>query len=71
MLEHPEQWSGGRCVLVYPSRNVSFTQAAAAYRGSLVDDDTTFTALTLGELVDAGVLHEPPTAARFKDRYIW
>jgi hypothetical protein len=71
MLEHPDQWSGGRYVLVYPSKNVSFTRAAAAYRDSLIKHDTTFAALTLEELLAADVFHDPETASMFKDRYLW
>ena len=58
-------------MLVYPSRNVGFAHAAAAYRAVLVDNDTTFIALTLEDLVGADVLHEAQTAARFKQCYLW
>ncbi len=71
MLQHPSgQWAFGRYVLVYPQANTSFAAAAEAYAECLIDT-ATFEAWTLEELLEPGVLHEPSTAAAFRDRYLW
>jgi xanthine/CO dehydrogenase XdhC/CoxF family maturation factor len=71
MLANGEEWDAGRYLLVYPSRNVSFGEAAQAYAGFLADDDTTFAAVTADHLVEADVLHEAETHKLFPERYLW
>jgi hypothetical protein len=69
MLQHVSgTWSWGRYVVVHPAGNSDFADACARYRALLVDEST-FAAVTLEELLDAGGL---PTAAvvAFRDRYI-
>jgi hypothetical protein len=70
MLSRSDEWARGRYVLVYPQRNVSFARVAAAYR-EVLRDDSTFLAITVEELLDLDVLHHPPTAAAFRERYLW
>ena len=70
MLQAPgEDWKWGRFVLVAPSRNPSFKDAATRYRACLTDE-TTFAYVTIEELLGAGVL-SPPRRAAFEDRYLW
>ena len=71
MRAHPAQWSEQtRYVLLYPSRNVSFRHAAQWYL-SLLDDTTTFRALTIEEVVDAAFAHGGPSKNAFVRRYLW
>lgn len=60
-----------RYVLVYPARNVSYRDAAAAHNGLLVDSDDSFQAATLESV--AGVAFAPgsETGQRFRRRYLW
>ncbi|MGY0540926.1 PGN_0703 family putative restriction endonuclease [Nocardioides sp. YJ-D4] len=72
MRNHPDQWTPQtRYVLLHPTRNVSFTQAAAAYADLLVDGDTSFSALTLEQTVDAAFAHGGPVKEAFVRRYLW
>ena len=72
MRNHPDQWTPQtRYVLLHPTRNVSFTQAAAAYADLLVDGDTSFSALTLEKTVDAAFAHGGPVKEAFVRRYLW
>lgn len=60
-----------RYVLLHPARNVSFAQAAAAYADLLVEGDTSFSAFTLEETVDAAFAHGGPIKEAFVRRYLW
>ena len=50
---------------------MSFAQAAAAYADLLVEGDTSFSALTLEETVDAAFAHGGPIKETFVRRYLW
>jgi PD-(D/E)XK nuclease superfamily len=69
MLQHASgKWSWGRYVVVHPAGNTDFAEACARYREMLVDQST-FSSITLEELLDTGVL-PPATAEAFRDRYL-
>ena len=69
MLQHKSRtWSWGRYVVVHPAGNTDYAEACARYRALLVDQST-FSSVTVGELLDAGVL-PTATVTAFRDRYI-
>jgi len=69
MLQHPSRaWRWGRLVVVHPAGNTDFADACSRYRALLVDQST-FSSMTLEELLDAGAL-PAPTAAALRDRYV-
>jgi hypothetical protein len=69
MLQHVSgSWSWGRYVVVYPAGNADVAEACARYRALLVDQST-FSSVTVEELLDAGAL-PTPTVAALRDRYI-
>jgi hypothetical protein len=69
MLQHPSrQWQWGRYVVVHPAGNSDFVDACDRYRALLVDSST-FAAVTVEEVLDAGVLPAPTTAA-LRARYL-
>jgi hypothetical protein len=69
MLQHPSRaWRWGRLVVVHPAGNTDFADACNRYRTLLVDQST-FSSMTLEELLDAGVL-PAVTAAALHDRYV-
>ena len=69
MLQHPDgNWTWGRFVVVYPAGNTDFADACARYRHLLVDDST-FSAVTIEDLLDAGALPDA-IAAAFRARYL-
>jgi hypothetical protein len=69
MLQHVSgTWSWGRYVVVHPTGNTDFADACARYRDLLVDRST-FSAMTIEELLDASVLPADTTGA-LRDRYI-
>jgi len=69
MLQHPTgTWNWGRYVLVHPAGNADFAEACAGYRELLVDEST-FSSMTIEELLDAGV-HPARTARALRDRYL-
>jgi hypothetical protein len=71
LLQHPSgQFSDGRYVLAYPAGNSSFAALADAYV-KVLDDPSTFQAVTVEELIEADVLHQPATGAAFAERYLW
>lgn len=71
LLQHPsQQYTDGRYVLAYPAGNTSFAALVDAYTEVLADQ-ATFQAVTLEELIDADVLHQPGTRAAFQERYLW
>jgi hypothetical protein len=65
-----DQWSGGRYVLVYPEKNPSFGDAGKRYFDVLKDPDT-FAVMTIEELLDKHVLHDPDLESEFRSRYLW
>ena len=69
MLQHVSgSWSWGRYVVVYPAGNSDVAEACARYRALLVDQST-FSSVTVEDLLDAGAL-PTPTVAALRDRYI-
>ena len=67
MLQHPSgSWRWGRFVFVHPTGNTDTVDASARYR-QLLADQSTFSSVTVEELVDSGVL---PAAAIVRDRYL-
>ena len=68
MLQHPSgRWSWGRYVVVHPAGNSDFADACARYAGLLVKRSS-FSSVTLEELLEAGVLPRQ-TAAALRARY--
>ncbi len=69
MLQHPSRtWAWGRFVLVHPAGNTDFAEACDRYR-RLLADQSTFSAMTVEELLDAEVL-PARAAAALRTRYI-
>ncbi|MDP9329846.1 MAG: hypothetical protein M3P11_04290 [Actinomycetota bacterium] len=69
MLQHPSgAWSWGRYLVVYPSGNTDFAEAYARYR-ELLMDESTFSSLTLEELLGADALPKRTTSA-LRARYV-
>jgi len=69
MLQHPSRaWRWGRLVVVHPAGNTDFADACNRYRALLVDQST-FSSVTVEELLDAGVL-PAATAAALSHRYV-
>jgi hypothetical protein len=69
MLQHPSgTWSWGRYVVVHPAGNKDFVDAVARYR-TLLCDESTFSSVTVEELLDADGL-PPRTARSVRNRYI-
>jgi hypothetical protein len=69
MLQHASgTWSWGLYAVVHPAGNTDFVEACARYR-TLLADESTFSSVTLEELLDAGALPST-TAAAFRERYI-
>jgi hypothetical protein len=63
MLQHPSGlWRWGRYVVAHPAGNSDFADACARYRELLVDQST-FSSVTIEELLDAKVLPARTTAA--------
>jgi hypothetical protein len=69
MLQHASRtWRWGRLVVVHPAGNTDYAEACRRYRALLVDPST-FSSVTLEELLDAGVL-SAHTATALHERYI-
>jgi hypothetical protein len=69
MLQHSSgRWTWGRYVVVHPASNSDFVDACTRYAALLVERST-FSSMTLEELLDAGAL-PPKTAAALRARYI-
>jgi hypothetical protein len=69
MLQHLSgSWSWGRYVVVYPAGNSDVAEACARYRALLVAQST-FSSVSIEDLLDAGALPSP-TVAALRDRYI-
>jgi hypothetical protein len=69
MLQHVSgTWSWGRYVVVHPAGNSDFANACARYRDLLVDQST-FSSVTVEELLDSNALPAQTTVA-LRDRYL-
>jgi hypothetical protein len=69
MLQHASgTWTWGRYVVVHPAGNTDYADAANRYR-DLLADRSTFSSVTVEELLDAGALPRK-TAAALRKRYI-
>lgn len=69
MLQHESgRWTWGRYVVVHPAGNPDLAQLVDDYR-SLLEDPTTFAAVTLEDLLDEGVLR-PATTTLLRERYV-
>jgi len=69
MLQHTSgMWRWGRFVVVHPAGNSDYTELCARYR-ALLEDRSTFSSVTVEELLDADALPEA-TAAALRDRYL-
>jgi hypothetical protein len=69
MLQHERgAWSWGRYIVVHPAGNTDSAGLCARYR-TLLQDDSTFSSMTLEELLGAGV-HSGADAAALRERYV-
>jgi hypothetical protein len=68
-MKQSGEWGKVKFVLVYPSGNVAFAEAAEAYK-RVLSDRSTFDARTVEELLNADVLPSQVQAA-LKERYLW
>jgi len=68
LQHHTGQWDWGRYVVVHPAGNGAVVDACAHYRDLLVDQST-FAAITIEDLLSAGALPKPTTAA-LRERYL-
>lgn len=69
MLQHVSgAWTWGRYVVVHPTGNFDIAGACARYR-DLLADESTFSSMTIEELLDANALPPEATAA-LRDRYL-
>ena len=69
MLQHGSgAWAWGRYVVVHPAGNSDYVEACYRYRG-LLSDESTFSSVTLEELLDAKALPAETTMA-LRDRYL-
>ena len=69
MLQHASRtWRWGQLVVVYPAGNSDFADACARYRELLVDQST-FSSVTVENLLGANALPTETTAA-LRDRYL-
>jgi hypothetical protein len=69
MLQHPSRsWSWGRYVVVHPAGNPDVADGCARY-GNLLVDRSTFSSMTIEELLEAKVLPARTTAA-LRERYL-
>jgi PD-(D/E)XK nuclease superfamily len=69
MLQHASNaWRWGRYVVIYPAGNSDYAEGCDRYR-ALLASDSTFSAMTLEGLLDAGVLPARTTAG-LRERYL-
>lgn len=69
MLQHPGgAWTWGRYVFVYPAANTDMADGLRRYR-ELLEDDSTFGAMTVEQLVDSRRL-DPKTVEALRERYL-
>lgn len=68
MLQHPSgAWQWGRYVVVHPAGNTDFADACSRYQALLLDQST-FSSMTVEELLDAKAL-PAQTIAALRERY--
>ncbi len=71
MLQHPSaNWTFARFIVVAPSANTSFRDAAARYMG-LLNDTSTFGYVTVEQLIDTPDALPPALVGAFRRRYLW
>lgn len=71
MRKHPGRWTGAtKYVLVYPSANASFVEAAQRYTALLKPGCDSFSAIMLEEVVDSAFAHGGPARDCFVRRYL-
>ncbi len=69
MLQHPSgQWTWGQYLFVHPAANPDMADGSRRYR-ELLADPSTFTSMTIEELLDTDVLPRT-TIAALRDRYL-
>jgi hypothetical protein len=69
MLQHVSaRWSWGRYVVVHPAGNSDIADACARYH-DLLTDESTFSSMTIEQLLDANAL-PPETTATLRERYL-
>jgi hypothetical protein len=69
MLQHPSgRWSWGRYVVLHPAGNPDITRAVDRYK-QLLADRSTFSSMTIEDLLEAKAL-PPRTTAALRKRYI-
>ena len=69
MVQHPSgAWTWGRYLVVQPAANPDMVGLSARYC-ELLDDPSTFAAMTIEDLLDAAVLPARTTAA-LRNRYL-
>jgi hypothetical protein len=69
MLQHASgTWNWGRYVVVHPAGNTDYADACSRYRALLVDQST-FSSVTVEDLLDANVLPSH-TATALRERYL-
>ena len=69
MLQHPSRaWRWGRLVVVHPAGNTDFAGACSRYHALLVDEST-FSSISVEELLDANVL-PARTVTALRKRYL-
>src|SRR5262249_37101139 len=69
MVQHPSRrWAWGRYIVVHPAGDTDFAGGCNRYR-SLLRDRSTFSSMTLEELIAARALPRP-TVKALRDRYL-
>jgi hypothetical protein len=69
MLQHPSgRWTWGRYVVIHPAGNVDISDATTRYR-TMLADESTFSSMTLEQVLDGPSLRQP-TVAALRDRYL-
>jgi hypothetical protein len=69
MLQHPSgAWRWGRFALLHPAANVDYASVSSRYEASL-SDRSTFSSLTLEEVLGSGALPKATTAV-LRERYL-
>ena len=69
MLQHPsDNWTWGRYLVVHPAGNSDVVDLCSRYR-TMLADETTFTTMTLEQLLHTGALPRR-TIAALRDRYV-
>jgi hypothetical protein len=69
MFQHPSgAWSWGHYIVVHPAGNPDIADACARYR-SLLADPSTFSSMTIEEILDADAI-PARTVAKLRNRYL-